>query len=241
MNKFVGAAVLSGLLGGAAFGAASARLLLPADPVLGEDGLPKGWGPMKFKKIKKRTSYEWSQGGALHASADAAASGLMYRLEGDAAETPVLRWRWRISRTLDKGDARKKSGDDYAARVYVTFRYDPKKAGAGTRFKYGLAKRLYGEYPPHAGINYIWANRLPRGESLQNAYTGRVWMIAVRSGGAEAGKWLSEERNILEDYRRLFGEDPPPISGVAVMTDSDNTGEKAEAWYAEIGLFPASE
>ncbi|HAZ08403.1 MAG TPA: hypothetical protein DCZ01_07775 [Elusimicrobia bacterium] len=181
----------------------------------------------------------WRPVGPVARVSKAAASGLIFRLAQDAAKLPILRWRWRVSHSLAKGDEKTKAGDDYAARIYVTFRYDPSKVGAGAQIKYGFAKTFYGEHPPHAGINYIWANRLPKGESTPNPYTDRVMMVAVHSGDGEAGKWIADERNILEDYRKLFKEDPPPLAGIAVMTDTDNTGSQAEAWYADIELRSA--
>lgn len=211
--------------------------LLPSAPVMGPESLPKGWVPLTFKKIKSRTRYEWSpEDHAIHALSFAAASGLIYRLDQDTTKFPILRWRWRVTHAIAEGDEKTKAGDDYAARIYVTFRYDSSKVGAGTRIKYGFAKTLYGEYPPHAGINYIWANRLVKGESTPNAYTDRVMMLAVRSGDGEAGKWMVEERNILKDYRKLFKEDPPALAGIAIMTDTDNTSSQAEAWYADVEL-----
>ncbi len=216
--------------------AAALTVLLSSAPLLAPSGLPAGWEPLSFAK-RPPTSYAWSAADqALHAKASASASGLIVRLKRPVAEAPVLRWRWKIARVLPKGDETRKAGDDYAARVYVAFVYDPARAGAGTRFKYGLAKKLRGEYPPHAAINYIWANKLPKGASAPNAYSDRVVMVAARSGDAEAGQWRSEERDVLADYRRLFGEDPPPYSGIAVMTDADDTGGEAEAWYADITL-----
>jgi hypothetical protein len=74
---------------------------------------------------------------------------------------------------------------------------------------------------------------------LPNAHTDRVRMIVVRSGTADAGRWVAETRNVLEDYRRAFGEEPPPVSGVAVMTDTDQTGGRATAWYGDIRFAPA--
>lgn len=217
---------------------AALAILLSSAPALGPSGLPRGWEPLSFAK-RPATRYAWSaQDKALHARAQASASGLIARVSRPVAEAPVLRWRWKIARTLPRGDERRKDGDDYAARVYVAFAYDPARAGAATRVKYRLAKALKGEYPPHAAISYIWANALPEGRSLPNAYTDRVMMVAVRSGDAEAGQWRAEERDVLADYRRLFGEDPPPYSGVAVMTDTDDTGGQAEAWFADVTLGP---
>lgn len=218
---------------------AETRVLLSSAPEQGPEGLPKGWEPLTFKKIERHTRYEYSaRERAVHAVSSASASGLIYRLDEGRERWKVLRWRWRVPHALKKGDERSKAGDDYAARLYVTFRYDPAKAGRGTRIKYALVKKLYGEYPPHAGINYIWANRLPKGESTPNPYTDRVMMVAVRSGDDEAGKWIAEERDILEEYRRLFKEEPPPLAGIAIMTDTDNTASQAEAWYADIELSP---
>lgn len=215
---------------------AALAVLLSTAPALAPNGLPAGWEGVSFGK-RPATSYEWSVAdSAIHAVADKSASGLIVRFSRPVAEAPVLRWRWKVARTLPKGDERRKDGDDYAARVYVAFTYDPSRVGAGTRVKYGLAKKLKGEYPPHAALNYIWANRLPKGDSVRNAYTDRVIMVALRSGDAEAGQWRSEERNVLEDYRRLFGEEPPPYAGVAVMTDADDTKGEAEAWFSGIAL-----
>lgn len=217
--------------------AAALLVLLSTAPALSPGGLPAGWEPLTFPKIEARTSYEWSAASAaIHAVSAGGASGLVYRHHGPVADAPVLRWRWKISGTLPKGDARTKAGDDYAARLYITFRYEPSRVGLGTRLKYGAVKALRGEYPPHNAIAYIWANKLPAGESVSSAYTDRVKMVSVRSGDGAAGEWRSEERDVLEDYRRLFGEDPPPYAGIALMTDTDNTGGAAEAWYADVTL-----
>jgi hypothetical protein len=85
-------------------------------------------------------------------------------------------------------------------------------------------------------INYIWANKLHKGGHVSNPYASDAKMFAVESGNGMAGKWVSEERDLLADYRLLFGTDPPEAEAVAIMTDTDNTGETAEAWYGEISL-----
>ncbi len=217
--------------------AAALLILLSSAPVLTPAGLPQGWEPLAFPKIEAHTRYDWApSSGALHALADKSASGLIARKISSVSETPILRWRWKIAKTLARGDERKKSGDDYAARVYVVFQYEPSRVGLMTRLKYGLIKKLRGEYPLYAGISYIWANKLAQGESLPSPYTRRVMMVAARSGDAGAGEWRSEERDILEDYQRLFGKEPPPYAGIAIMTDADDTQDTAEAWYADMSL-----
>lgn len=194
-----------------------------------------GWEMRPFKKVPRSTSYSFEDG-AVHARSSASASAYIRRLDGAAVERPVLRWRWKVAAPLAHGDERKKRGDDFAARVYVTFRYDPAKAGFAMRSKYRLAKALYGEYPPHAGIAYVWAAREPVGASWPNPYSDRVRMVVVRSGPSEAGRWLAEGRDIRADYLKLFAEEPPPLAGVAVMSDTDGTGASAEAWFADLAL-----
>jgi hypothetical protein len=214
-------------------------VLLSSAPVLAPNGLPRSWEELSFPKIKSHTAYDWSaSSAALHAKADKSASGLIFRHQGPVADAPVLRWRWKIAGILPKGDEREKRGDDCAARVYVTFKYEPSRVGLATRLKYGAIKALRGEYPPHNAIMYIWANTLAAGESLLSPYTKRVMMVAARSGNSGAGEWRSEERDVLADYRRLFHEEPPPYAGIALMTDADDTGGTAEAWYADVVLSP---
>lgn len=196
-----------------------------------------GWEAREFKKVPRATAYAF-EAGAVHALSSASASAFVYRFAKGSPAAGVLRWSWKVAAPLDHPGERVRSGDDFAARVYVTFRYDPEKAGLAMRSKYRLAKALYGEFPPHAGIAYVWAGREPAGAAWPNPYTDRVRMIAVRSGKAEAGRWLAESRDVAADYRALFGEDPPPLAGVAVMSDTDGTGAAAEAWFADLSLTP---
>jgi hypothetical protein len=198
-----------------------APAVLAGDLVLGNfsAGDLAGWQPKRFRG---ETSYSLVVDGerrVLKAHSRAAASGLYKEVDLDPAKYPVLRWSWKIGGTIPNGDERTKAGDDYAARVYIVF---PRTLFWKTK-----------------AINYIWANRLPQGESLPNAFTSNAVMVAVESGNGKAGTWVAEERNVYEDYRALFGEDPPAIGAVALMTDTDNTGGEAEAYYGDIALGPA--
>ncbi len=178
-----------------------------------------GWQPKRFRG---ETSYSLVMDGerrVLRAHSRGAASGLYKEVDLDPAKYSVLRWSWKIEGTIPNGDERTKAGDDYAARVYVVF---PRTLFWKTK-----------------AINYIWANRLPKGEFLPNAFTSNAVMVAVESGEGKAGAWVSEERNIYEDYRKIFGEAPPAIGAVALMTDTDNTGGEAVAYYGDIILAPA--
>lgn len=201
--------------------------------------LDDGWEPLEFPKIDRHTSYrlvEEDGTQVIEASTDNSASGLIARLDLEPGESLMLKWRWKVSNVFDQGDARKKSGDDYPARIYVAFEFEPEKASWFERAKRKTVATVFGEELPGNAINYIWANRLPQGETVANPYAEETKMIAVTSGNEQAGEWVTVERDLVADYRAAFGEDPPPIRGVAIMSDSDNTGESATAWYGDLEL-----
>lgn len=201
--------------------------------------LDDGWEPLEFPKIDRHTRYrlvEEDGTQVIEASTDNSASGLIARLDLEPGESLMLKWRWKVSNVFDQGDARKKSGDDYPARIYVAFEFEPEKASWFERAKRKTVATVFGEELPGNAINYIWANRLPQGETVANPYAEETMMIAVTSGNEQAGEWVTVERDLVADYRAAFGEEPPPIRGVAIMSDSDNTGESATAWYGDLEL-----
>ncbi|MFO7598375.1 MAG: DUF3047 domain-containing protein [Candidatus Desulfacyla sp.] len=199
--------------------------------------LPSLWEPLDFKDIKIHTHYRLVEADGqvvVQAVADASASGLIRKISIDPKEYPIVQWRWKVSNVLQKGNVHRKDGDDYPARLYILFEYDPDRLGFFERLKYETAKLFYGAYPPLASINYIWASNAPEGLVVPNPYSDRSMMVVVKSGEINLNKWLTEERNIYEDYRNVFKDEPPMISGVAIMTDTDNTGESATAYYGDI-------
>ncbi len=176
-----------------------------------------GWEQEEFHGL---TSYRLARVDGrqvLQAVSQGSASAFIKKLEADPQERPMLAWSWKIESTLPKGDGRSKAGDDFAARVYVVF---PSFWFWNTR-----------------ALTYVWANKLPVGQVWPNAFAGNnVMMLAVDSGQAKAGQWVSHRRDLAADFRRCFGEAPPAIGAIAVMTDSDNTKARAVAYYGDITL-----
>jgi len=201
------------------------------------DTLPADWKPLTFKKIERHTTYGLVNDDnivVVKAVSVASASGLTREIKINPKEYPVVQWRWKVNNILKKGDVRTKEGDDYPARIYITFEFDASKLGFFEKVKYETVKILYGQYPPLGAINYIWESRAPVGTIVPNPYTERVKMFVVESGSTKLNQWVNEERNVYEDYKKAFGEEPPMISGVAIMTDTDNTGESTTAYYGDI-------
>ena len=200
-------------------------------------GLPDGWKPLTFKKIERHTQYKLVKEGdavVVKAMSEAAGSGLTREIVIDPKEYPIVQWRWKVANLIKKSDVSKKAGDDYPARLYITFAYDLSKVGFFDKAKYEAARLLYGQYPPIGAINYVWAGKEPKGTVVPNPYTDRAMMVVVESGTESLNTWVREERNLYVDYKRSFDENPPMISGVAIMTDTDNTGESATAYYGDI-------
>jgi hypothetical protein len=203
--------------------------------------LSDGWKPLTFKKIPKLTTYELVKDGAqvvVKAMSDSSASGLTKEVRIDPKEFPIVRWRWKVENLLQKSNATRKDGDDYPARLYITFEYNPDRVSFGKKLKYKAGQALFGDIPIGA-ISYVWETKAPVGAIIDNAYTDFVKMVVVESGPSNIGLWVDESRNIYEDYKNAFGEEPPMINGVAIMSDTDNTKERATAYYGDIVFVKA--
>lgn len=204
------------------------------------DTIPDGWRPLEFPKIPAHTRYTVVEDGGvkvIRAESNASASGLIHPIDVDLDQYPILRWRWKVEQVIERGDVTRKDGDDYAARVYIAFAFEPDKLGFGEAMVYRAARLLYGDLPSRA-LNYVWASKAEAGTVHESPFTGSSRMVIARSGSAELETWVDEEHDVLADYRRAFpGEDPPRVVGVAVMTDSDNTGERAVAFYGDVSFL----
>ena len=202
-----------------------------------ESSLPSPWRLVRFDNSIPATQYrtrDWDGVAAVEAVADASMALLTRPLRVDLLRTPVLCWRWRVDAPVRGADMVLKSGDDYAARIYVTFTLPPETLDLWTKAKLALARTVYGEYLPDAAINYVWDNRYPIGTRQPNAYTDRSWMVVLRSGHQDSGKWVEERRNVQADAISLLGTGKVQTDQLAIGADTDNTGEKVRAGFADL-------
>jgi hypothetical protein len=176
----------------------------------------------KTRSFTGRTDYALVPAGESGAEHDAVravcrnrtASGRVVEREHDLADAPVLEWRWRVDAVYDGIDETEKRGDDYPARIYV------------------VAER-WPNFRSRA-INYVWSSTQPQGATWENAYASQFMMVSVRAGEARLGEWITEQRDVLADFRRLHDLDPGTIDALAIMTDCDNAGQSATAFYGPI-------
>ena len=179
------------------------------------DGDVAGWEEKVFEGKTRYETVRRDGRSVVRATSRGTASGLYLRRRIDLDRTPILRWTWRVDGTIGDVDERTRAGDDYAARVYV-IRSHPVFLWR-TR-----------------AVNYVWASTQAVGETWPNAYTDASRNVAVRSGATYTGRWVEERRDVRADFRELFGESVRHVDAVAIMTDTDNTGGAAVAYYGDI-------
>lgn len=177
------------------------------------------WSAHSFEGETQYALVEIDGRQAVHARCDDSSSGLFLRREIDLTETPVLEWTWRIGATYGDIDETVEAGDDYVARIYV------------------IDEHPVLQWRTRA-LSYVWSSAMPEGADWANAYAEQNHMIAVASGDANAGEWLTHRRNVRDDFRRYHGRDLDALDAIAIMSDCDDTGESGEAWFGPLRLLP---
>ena len=206
-------------------------------------GLPRGWEPVKLTDRKRPTHYTLADDAGvvvLHANAVGAASGLAQFTEFDIRSAPVVEWRWKVGSLIEGADNRVGAKEDSPGAPDVRLRRRQVAAAHGSSAPvFYLTEKLSGRELPYALLQYVWANTIPVGTVLENPYTRRVRMLVVASGADGVGRWQSLSRNLRDDFRHAFQEEPGLLTGIGVLTDTDNTGGSVEAWYGDIRFRPA--
>jgi hypothetical protein len=152
----------------------------------------------------------------------------------DPLKTPRLSWRWKVSRVIDKADMEQRSGDDFAARVYVFFDVPLDSLSFAERSKVRLARLIAGPDVPTAALVYVWDNKHRIGFANASPYTRSVQKFVLQSGPDHVGKWTSETRDVAADFRLAFSREPPRVTGVAVGNDTDQTDEQVSTWFGDF-------
>jgi len=207
------------------------------------EALPPGWQPWTLSRFKRSTAYRLvnEQGRTVvRARAESSASGLIHPLKLDPRSYPVLHWHWKVDELIQKADNTQKHLEDSPVRLVVSFDGDLNKLSMQDRIFSDNVRLLTGQQMPYATLMYIWENRAPLDTVIDNRHTSRIKMIVAESGRDRLGTWQEVTRNIIEDYRRAFGEEPGRITAIGIMTDTDNTGDNVHAWYGDIEFRKAA-
>lgn len=176
----------------------------------------KGWEKKSFVGSTDYSFSEENGNTVLIADSVSTASGLGKKIRVDLNKTPYMNWSWKVDNKLEGLDETTKAGDDYAARLYVV------KSGGPLIWK-------------TKALNYVWSSNQSKEAIWNNAFKPKnAVMLAVRGNADQPGQWVTEKRNVLEDFKKTFGKNIDQIDAVAIMTDTDNSMRKASAAYGEI-------
>lgn len=211
------------------------------DLAAGPGALPPDW--MEFVLPgKRRTAYATAvEDGrpVVHARAAASASMLRRAVRLSTQSIESIEFSWRARSLIAEADLTIAELSDSPVRIVLAFDGDATRLSARDRMLFDLAQALTGEAPPFATLMYVWDNKVPRETIVHSPRTDRVRKIVVETGGERVGQWLHYRRDLRADYRRAFGEEPGPLIGIALMSDTDNTRSSVEASYGEIRLLQA--
>ena len=221
---------LAGLVWVIAIGAQGKSAMPPGSLVVedwseqptGHVGIPvgwqgQGWGRPTYDFTIEEAAEAAGSGKSLHLRSDGDNSSVSKKVRKiDVREYPILEWRWRVVTLPTGGDSRKAATDDQAAQIYVVF----------PRFPRAVRSRI---------IGYVWDSTAPAGSIVPSASTSMITYVIVRSGSGDVDRWISERRNVLEDFRRIHGEPPDePAEVVTIGIDSNDTRSRAESYVGAI-------
>ncbi|UCD70723.1 MAG: DUF3047 domain-containing protein [Syntrophobacterales bacterium] len=202
------------------------------------NGSPKGWKtvtyfntpPTSYKVVKYRGRY------VLKAEGIGTSSSLFREVKAELNDYPIISWRWKISNVIRQAIETQKDRNDSAARVIVVFRIGMEEMPPWYGLKYLVRGILRRNEPIGPRIEYIWGNKIEKGQILDNPSVKQSKVIILESGERKANRWIWEKRNLLDDYKAAFGTDSQGILGLGIQTDTDQSNEGVTAYYGEIFL-----
>ncbi len=203
---------------------------------------PAGWQHVPLSSTKKETEYTTvvDEGVVvLKATAHGSASLMAFRTEFDPRAVPLLSWRWKVIQGIPTADTHNRAREDAPVRLMVSFSGDTSKLSVLDRAASSFAKSASGQALPYAELMYVWGGKVAVDSITTSALTSRIRMLAVAADDQGIGRWHSYTRNLVDDFRRAFGEEPGRVTAIKLMSDTDNTSSNAEALYGDISVAPA--
>ena len=202
--------------------------------------VPLGWRPYVLRRDLPRTRYATTDLGdrrVLHARARRSATGLHCAVDIDPLQHRHLDFSWKVRAVERQADVAAAERDDCPARLIVAFDGDHQRLSLRDRLLFDQVELFTGQRLPFAMIMYVWDGGSHAPESVhRNHRTARIQYLTVESGHDRAGQWLHYRRDVVADFRRVYGETPGRIIGVGVLTDADALKLDLEAWYGDIAL-----
>ncbi len=203
--------------------------------------LPNGYVPMVVFRTRKPTDYQIVQDqnrAVLHARAEGATSGLRQQVNIDPTAEPWINWQWKIGAQVNTVSKASVETEDSPVRIVLGFDGDKDTLTFGEQIMFETAKLITGHDFPFATLMYVWDSKLPTGTVQHSKRSNRIRSIVVDHGPEGVGQWRDFSRNIIDDYKKAYGEMPGKLIAIGVLTDTDIEDETVEAWYGDIHFKP---
>jgi hypothetical protein len=205
---------------------------------------PGAWHVEGAEKFRKPSLYRMVDDAGVtvaEGTADASASGLVEFVDIDPQARPILTWRWKITVPVQGANTTQRSGDDAPARIMLSFAGDVQSLPFADRLWFNQVKLISGIQIPYATLEYVWGAGAPVGTVVVNSYTSRIRTLLVRNTPEPLHQWVTEMRDVVEDFRHAFGEEPGRITAVSVYTDGDATGQRSQGYYGDLTFLTRAE
>jgi len=207
-----------------------------------DEQYPPGWTLFELANGHKQTKYDRvdsEKGTVVRARSEGAISTLKVDHRIDLTTHPILTWRWKIDRLAKTANVRDRTRNDITAAVILGFEHDD--LTLLQRLKHFTLRIMGYHIASQRALIYFWGSQAERGSVSKNLHADWFTQIAVRSGSTHVGTWVPERRNVLKDYRTIYGTEPPPIVNVSITTETNNTQEPVTAYYGDILFRPSAD
>jgi hypothetical protein len=204
--------------------------------------LPAEWKHLSLASFKNNTDYLLvveDNAVVVRAMAHNSASFLGLVTDFNPHKFPTISWRWKVAQGIPGAKTAEQSKEDAPVRLMIGFAGDPNKLSFKDRFAASAAQTISGQTLPYATLMYIWGSKVAVDSITVSSRSARIRMLAVAADEQGIGQWQSYSRNLVEDFKRAFGEEPGNVTSIELMTDTDNTGADAQAYYGDITVGAA--
>ena len=189
-----------------------------ADVVKVFDFTKEEFETLKVKKIKGETSWSLGsneKGNFIRSEAEGVGSFLAKETFVDLNKTPFLNITWKVEKNLPGIVENSKKGHDYAARVLVA-----KKTGSTA-----LSNRA---------MNYVFSSNHNINDNWQSPFTKKSVDYILSTTKQNFSEWVTVKVNVKQHFKKFHNLEIDKIDAIALMTDTDNTGLKAIAYFQNI-------
>ncbi len=206
------------------------------DFVAGE--VPRAWHLRRWSPSTFGARAYWVQDDGVAAVRLVSRGNLVFlekAVDIDIRRLPWVSWRWKVENILEGVDETREDGDDHPLRIFFAFAPDEKRQTPWLRLKRWLyLDRKHGH--PFGGryTEYLWSSQFPAGSIIADPGMPMQKLMVIEGGAQRLGQWLGYRRNLYQDFKHLYGEEPRRLIYLGILNDTDQTGQAAVSYIADL-------